>query len=157
MPLPTVASLEHRNPLGALGRLEVLVQHRHLEGEPVLLEATRQEQGPLLVGACLAHSRTLQPQLRSGEDCLVQSRPLGLGLQQQVSKNIVVREFSIYANIANPAGGSYDSVAPVTTGSSNPPYLAFQEKDSAASNVTLHYQSISCMPAYRGSSFEVRD
>lgn len=44
----------------------------------------------------------------------------------------------------------------VTTGTSNPPYQPFQEKDtSGVSAVTLHYQSISCMPAYRGSSFEV--
>lgn len=59
------------------------------------------------------------------------------------------------ATSADPNGG----VAPVTTGSSNPPYVTYTEKDQAATGqvpVTLHFQSISSMPAYRGSSFEVR-
>lgn len=44
----------------------------------------------------------------------------------------------------------------VTTGSSNPPFSVFSEKDTSGNTpVTLHYQSISMMPAYRGSSFEV--
>jgi hypothetical protein len=43
----------------------------------------------------------------------------------------------------------------VTTGSANPPYSIFSEKDQTNSNVTLQYQSITCMPAYRGVSFEV--
>ncbi|TCD63876.1 hypothetical protein EIP91_004816 [Steccherinum ochraceum] len=47
-----------------------------------------------------------------------------------------------------------DITAPVTTGTSNPQYAQFDEKDTANANVTLHYQSITCMPAYRGSSFE---
>jgi nuclear pore complex protein Nup98-Nup96 len=46
------------------------------------------------------------------------------------------------------------AVAPVTTGSSNPPYAVFQEKDTTSSHM-LQYQSISAMPAYRGTSFEV--
>jgi nuclear pore complex protein Nup98-Nup96 len=48
-----------------------------------------------------------------------------------------------------------DNVAPVTTGSSNPPYSVFTEKDPANASVALQYQSISCMPAYKGTSFEV--
>lgn len=48
------------------------------------------------------------------------------------------------------------AVAPVTTGTANPPYSVHSEKDTTgAQTVTLHYQSISMMPAYRGSSFEV--
>ncbi|KAH9833799.1 nucleoporin autopeptidase-domain-containing protein [Rhodofomes roseus] len=43
--------------------------------------------------------------------------------------------------------------APVTTGSSNPSYAPYAEKEGN-STLTLHYQSISCMPQYRGSSFE---
>ena len=43
----------------------------------------------------------------------------------------------------------------MTTGTSNPPYSVFGEKDSANSSVTLQYQSITCMPQYRGNSFEV--
>lgn len=55
--------------------------------------------------------------------------------------------------ITGPVQGTADvNAAPVTTGSSNPPYNAFTEKDGTA---TLHYQSITMMPAYRGSSFEV--
>ncbi|KAK7696147.1 hypothetical protein QCA50_000798 [Cerrena zonata] len=46
-----------------------------------------------------------------------------------------------------------DSVPPVTTGTSNPIWGAFDEKDPSA-NTILHYQSISCMPSYRGTSFE---
>ncbi|KAJ7591467.1 nucleoporin autopeptidase-domain-containing protein [Mycena floridula] len=44
-------------------------------------------------------------------------------------------------------------VAPVTTGSSNPIYTIFNEKDTTT-NATIQYQSISAMPAYRGTSFE---
>ena len=53
-------------------------------------------------------------------------------------------------SIAGTEGG-----APVTTGSANPPFTAFTEKDSVNSNVTLQYQSISAMPQYRSASFEV--
>lgn len=56
---------------------------------------------------------------------------------------------------ANPQAGQYDGVSPVTTGSSNPPYQVYSEKDGVNSTVTLQYQSISCMPQYRGTSFEV--
>lgn len=42
----------------------------------------------------------------------------------------------------------------MSTGSSNPPYNVFTEKDVGNSSVTLQYQSITCMPAYRGTSFE---
>ncbi|EJD05134.1 uncharacterized protein FOMMEDRAFT_139681 [Fomitiporia mediterranea MF3/22] len=49
---------------------------------------------------------------------------------------------------------SYGSVPPVTTGSSNPPYSVFSEKDVNEPKCTLHYQSISIMPSYHGTSFE---
>ncbi|KAI5120247.1 hypothetical protein M0805_007551 [Coniferiporia weirii] len=53
------------------------------------------------------------------------------------------------------AGTGDGGVAPVTTGSSNPLFQVFTEKDTnGPSPVTLHYQSISMMPAYRGSSAE---
>ncbi|KAI0268301.1 nucleoporin autopeptidase-domain-containing protein [Gloeopeniophorella convolvens] len=55
---------------------------------------------------------------------------------------------------ANPNAGPYDGVPPVTTGTANPTYSAFAEKDSANASVTLQYQSITCMPQYRGNSFE---
>lgn len=53
------------------------------------------------------------------------------------------------------ANNTMENVPAVTTGSSNPPYAPFSEKDPAAAGVTNNYQSISCMPAYRGTSFEV--
>ena len=54
------------------------------------------------------------------------------------------------------AGATDGVVPPVTTGTSNPPYSVHTEKDTTgASAVTLHYQSITMMPAYRGTSFEV--
>ena len=43
----------------------------------------------------------------------------------------------------------------ITTGTSNPNYAPFNEKDATNTNLTLAYQSITCMPAYRGYSFEV--
>ncbi|KIM19460.1 hypothetical protein M408DRAFT_31201, partial [Serendipita vermifera MAFF 305830] len=33
-------------------------------------------------------------------------------------------------------------------GTANPPYAEAQEHDSSATNVMLHYHSISCIPAY---------
>ncbi|KAG6861841.1 hypothetical protein C0995_011138 [Termitomyces sp. Mi166 len=50
---------------------------------------------------------------------------------------------------------SSTTAPPVTTGSSNPPYAIHTEKDPSSANVTLHYQSISCMPAYANTSVEV--
>ncbi|KAI0941177.1 hypothetical protein AcV7_002815 [Taiwanofungus camphoratus] len=47
-----------------------------------------------------------------------------------------------------------DAPAPVTTGTANSPYQAYSEKDSTNPSLTLQYQSITCMPPYRGSSFE---
>lgn len=45
-----------------------------------------------------------------------------------------------------------------TAGSSNPPYQEVQERDpTGATPTTLHYQAITCMPAYRSVSFEVRN
>lgn len=57
---------------------------------------------------------------------------------------------------AYPHAGTPEVTAPVTTGSSNPPYAATAEKDPSPPNNTLQYQTISCMPAYRGTSPEVR-
>jgi nuclear pore complex protein Nup98-Nup96 len=56
--------------------------------------------------------------------------------------------------LASNATGTYDNVPAVTAGSSNPPYAPFSEKDPATAGLTNNYQSISCMPAYRGTSFE---
>jgi nuclear pore complex protein Nup98-Nup96 len=53
------------------------------------------------------------------------------------------------------ANNAMENVPAVSTGSSNPPYAPFSEKDPAQASVTNNYQSISCMPAYRGTSFEV--
>lgn len=55
---------------------------------------------------------------------------------------------------ANPIEAGGDAVGPVTTGSSNPPYAPFSEKETPTSNNMIAYQSISCMPAYKGTSFE---
>ncbi|KAG2060215.1 hypothetical protein BDR06DRAFT_948299 [Suillus hirtellus] len=46
-----------------------------------------------------------------------------------------------------------DTTAPVTTGTSNPPYNSFSEKDPTSTS-TLQYQTITAMPAYRGTSLE---
>ncbi|EIW82263.1 hypothetical protein CONPUDRAFT_136791 [Coniophora puteana RWD-64-598 SS2] len=54
---------------------------------------------------------------------------------------------------ANTSSGPSDSVPPVTTGSSNPPFNVFTEKDGTTSTM-LQYQAITAMPAYRGTSFE---
>ncbi|KAJ7068811.1 nucleoporin autopeptidase-domain-containing protein [Mycena amicta] len=57
------------------------------------------------------------------------------------------------AQAANNAAGSFENVPPVTTGTANPPFQPFSEKDQATNGTNL-YQSISCMPVYRGTSFE---
>ena len=46
---------------------------------------------------------------------------------------------------------------PITTGSLNPPYQVYTEKEANGGQptVTLHYQSITAMPAYRNMTFEV--
>ncbi|KAL4245762.1 nucleoporin GLFG family protein [Abortiporus biennis] len=61
------------------------------------------------------------------------------------------------------SGGLFGGPKPTTSfgtttqqqqqGTASPQYAVYDEKDTN-SNVMLHYQSISCMPAYRGSSFE---
>jgi hypothetical protein len=40
------------------------------------------------------------------------------------------------------------------TGSANPPFKPFQEKEERT-GITTEYENISCQPEYRGSSFEV--
>ncbi|KAJ7167699.1 nucleoporin autopeptidase-domain-containing protein, partial [Mycena filopes] len=52
------------------------------------------------------------------------------------------------------AATQMDNIPAVTSGSSNPPYAPYSEKDAASPTVTNSYQSISCIPAYRGTSFE---
>jgi hypothetical protein len=73
-----------------------------------------------------------------------------------MSRNIpVLNLLADCSTVANPNVGPYDGVPPVTTGTANPAYNVFSEKDSANSSLTLQYQSITCMPQYRGNSFEV--
>ncbi|OSD04447.1 hypothetical protein PYCCODRAFT_1407337 [Trametes coccinea BRFM310] len=47
-----------------------------------------------------------------------------------------------------------DGGAPVTTGTANPPFSPFTEKDNINPSITLQYQSITAMPQYRSASFE---
>ena len=54
-----------------------------------------------------------------------------------------------------PLAGQFEGTGNITTGTSNPAYSAFNEKDATNAALTLAYQSITCMPAYRGYSFEV--
>ena len=54
-----------------------------------------------------------------------------------------------------PLAGQFDGAGNITTGTSAPTYAAYNEKDATNTNLTLAYQSITCMPAYRGYSFEV--
>ncbi|KAG8827677.1 hypothetical protein FRC19_001525 [Serendipita sp. 401] len=55
-------------------------------------------------------------------------------------------------------GGFGAAQAPAATatgqGTANPPFQEFTERDTGATNVTLHYHSISCMPAYQNWSAE---
>lgn len=54
------------------------------------------------------------------------------------------------------AGGTQGTTAPVTTGSSNPPFQPYTEKETGNNGpVNIQYQAISCMPAYQGTSHEV--
>ncbi|KIJ33513.1 hypothetical protein M422DRAFT_35429 [Sphaerobolus stellatus SS14] len=64
-------------------------------------------------------------------------------------------------SLFKPQGTGFGSTALVTsstsavptTGTANPPYQETQERD-ANSNAVSHYQSITCMPAYKNASFE---
>ncbi|KAI0658563.1 nucleoporin autopeptidase-domain-containing protein [Cubamyces menziesii] len=47
-----------------------------------------------------------------------------------------------------------DTSAPVTTGTANPPFSPYTEKDNINPATTLQYQSITAMPQYRSASFE---
>ncbi|KAI0650832.1 nucleoporin autopeptidase-domain-containing protein [Trametes meyenii] len=47
-----------------------------------------------------------------------------------------------------------DGGAPITTGTANPPFSAFNEKDNINPTLMLQYQSITAMPQYRSASFE---
>ncbi|KAL1944102.1 hypothetical protein VTO73DRAFT_3287 [Trametes versicolor] len=49
---------------------------------------------------------------------------------------------------------STDGGAPVTTGTANPPFSPYTEKDNINPSITLQYQSITAMPQYRSSTFE---
>nr|GAT51234.1 predicted protein [Mycena chlorophos] len=60
---------------------------------------------------------------------------------------------SAFGATTNNSTGPMENVPPVTTGTSNPPFQPFAEKDQTA-GVTNMYHSISCMPVYRGTSFE---
>ncbi|KAH7926776.1 hypothetical protein BV22DRAFT_1111472 [Leucogyrophana mollusca] len=70
----------------------------------------------------------------------------GTGLFGQ---NKAATGFGTTTNTAN-----QENVAPVTTGTSNPAYSVFSEKDTANANIVLQYQTITAMPAYRGTSLE---
>lgn len=59
-----------------------------------------------------------------------------------------------YRSSAQRTAGTDVAAAPVTTGSSVP-FAAFTEKDANNASITVHYQSITAMPQYRSSSFEV--
>ncbi|KAH7887490.1 hypothetical protein F5I97DRAFT_837804 [Phlebopus sp. FC_14] len=54
----------------------------------------------------------------------------------------------------SPTTGQDANVAPVSTGTSSPPFSVFSEKDPSTNNVLLQYQTITAMPAYRGTSLE---
>ncbi|KAL4076294.1 nucleoporin autopeptidase-domain-containing protein [Scleroderma citrinum] len=49
--------------------------------------------------------------------------------------------------------GQDGTAAPVSTGTASPPYNAFNEKDPST-NTNLQYQTITALPAYRGTSLE---
>ncbi|KAI6135156.1 hypothetical protein EV401DRAFT_884577 [Pisolithus croceorrhizus] len=54
---------------------------------------------------------------------------------------------------STPASGQDGTVAAITTGTASPPYSVYTEKDPSSSS-NLQYQTITAMPAYRGTSLE---
>ena len=97
-----------------------------------------------------SHQRARTP--LEGVAFLERSRPRVLvRLLHQVS----VQHRECYPSLLTLHLSAIGAPAPVTTGTINPPYAPYAEKDANSGSVTLHYQSISCMPQYRGSSFEV--
>lgn len=123
--------------LAVRGRLDKITRHQqlaHLGNQPLAPELVPLDQEE----ACLVKT-SQQPRLEV----------------HQVRNKFIVCDLQLILDLANPNAGPYDGVAPVSTGSSNPAYSVFSEKDSTNSSVTLQYQSITCMPSYRGNSFEV--
>ncbi|KAF8559141.1 hypothetical protein OG21DRAFT_1503602 [Imleria badia] len=55
---------------------------------------------------------------------------------------------------ATPATSTDANPPPVTTGTSTPSYAIFSEKDPSNPSTILQYQTITAMPAYRGTSLE---
>lgn len=154
-----------------LGVLSLRQGSVHLEGEGVTLRRLEVEapldQLPImqLLAHHLARGCLVTPTklilLSAVVDCLEVSLLQLHSVPPKVSRSLVhtydsplIFDHSIH-NKAN-SGGAFDSVAPVTTGTASTPFSSFGEKDSANSTITLQYQSITAMPSYRGSSFEVR-
>ena len=64
-------------------------------------------------------------------------------------------DVAIVRPIHTVAAASQDGpTVPVTTGTASPPYSSYNEKDPTT-NTNLQYQSITALPAYRGTSLDV--
>lgn len=141
-----------RNLPRALARLEVEVA-AHLEVEVVLDKA-------LLPQEPQVHQReyldSLLQRILLGRLELRTTR-LGKPRHHSEPRKVILHYLTMFHQLnARFTAGTQGTTAVVTTGSSNPPYSVFTEKDPAVnSSVTLQYQAISCMPAYAGTSHEV--
>ncbi|KIO12458.1 hypothetical protein M404DRAFT_677694 [Pisolithus tinctorius Marx 270] len=89
------------------------------------------------------------------EGSLVKTNPHRLLLEQrQVSMNTSAVSESNSLLLSPTATGQDGAVTTaVTTGTASPPYSVYSEKDPSSS-VALQYQTITAMPAYRGTSLE---
>jgi hypothetical protein len=138
-----------------LERSEV-VQPQHSGPAAFLAKILAQPQAPLL--ACLVSLRAQPHSVRV--ELVYSTSQQRRVLDRHRVDSLVFESLTDQSNCCFDAGntqtGGYDGVSPVTTGTSNPPYSVFTEKDSPNNSLVLQYQSISCMPQYRGSSFEVR-
>lgn len=137
----------------ASARLEAEVA-AHLEVEVVLDKA-------LLPQGAQVHQRdyldSLPQRILLGLLELRQTTCLGRPQHHSEPRKVSLHCVTMFHQLnAHFTAGTQGTTAVVTTGSSNPPYSVFTEKDPGVnSNVTLQYQAISCMPAYAGTSHEV--
>lgn len=131
----------------------VLQNLRRDSGLLVVREARRR----LVVGLALLGLRLVGASLdrhkpRQVAAVLVQELLVGQSLQVPSVPLVSSLTPTIRITHTDLANAETEAPAPVTTGTASPQYSVYDEKDGLS---IIHYQSITCMPAYRGSSFEV--
>ncbi len=142
MQVPLLLAVQSSRPLDSARFQAVLA---HLEAE----EVARSDR--IITTTKPVPLATPTPELARSGALLILVYLASPNLPQARSELLQVRSL---LSLKAPTHFSSDAaVAPVTTGSSNPAYAAFSDKETGGT--TSYYQSITAMPVYRGTSFEV--